>query len=645
MEKKISMVAGKVFSVTAFAMSVYHLWQVLRPSMDPTKHMDIHLAFALSLVFLSTMMIKEDSSESKNPNRILFRQGLSICFLILSLLSTGYIFGSFEALLDRAGRYTGMDTIMGLIMILAVLEATRRTYGLLLPGLVVISLLYGHFGRYLPGLLHHSGYSWPRLIASVTTYLYGIFGTVLNVSATYIVLFMIFGGLLESSGAGQFFIDIAIAIGGKTRSGAAQAAVIGSGLVGSINGSAVANVASTGTFTIPMMKDRGYEPHYAGAVEAVASTGGMIMPPVMGVGAFIMAGIIGVPYGTIALSALPAALMYYVTTGISVHMRALRCGFQPLPDEMIPDKGKLMRKDGIFFLPLLVIIILLISGFSVMRSAFLGCATLVFCYAVKNSMQNPKFIFTKAFWSFLYNGLVSGAKSAMTVAAACAAMGIVTQIFVMSGLAMNIVFFIKSLSASVGLIALLLTMAVTILFGMGVPTTAAYVLVASLAGNVLTELGFDKLAVHLFIYYYAALANITPPVASAALIASKIAKADYFKTSVTASRLGLPGFILPFMFVYHRELLLQGEILSIITILFSSGIGLFCMCACFEGFIFRKLNILERLLMAVCAICGIWPGVKSDILCYVIFAVVVGGQYLESKKRKTAAGDIEAGNS
>ena len=210
MENKISKIAGKIFPVVAFAMSVYHLWQVMMPSIDPTKHMDIHLAFALSLVFLSAMIIKDD----KHSGRTCLSQIASICFLIMALVSTAYIFVNFNALLNRAGRYTGMDTIIGFILILAVLEATRRTYGLLLPGLVVISLLYGHFGKYLPGIFHHAGYSWPRLIASVTTYLYGIFGTVLNVSATYIVLFMIFGGLLESSGAGQFFINIAIALGG-----------------------------------------------------------------------------------------------------------------------------------------------------------------------------------------------------------------------------------------------------------------------------------------------------------------------------------------------------------------------------------------------------------------------------------------------
>ena len=329
-----------------------------------------------------------------------------------------------------------------------------------------------------------------------------------------------------------------------------------------------------------MMKDRGYEPHYAGAVESVASTGGMIMPPVMGVGAFIMSGIIGVPYAKIALCALIPALFYYVTCGVSVHLRALRNGFKPLPDELIPNKKELFKKDGIFFLPLLAIIILLMSGTSVMRSAFLGCIVLVLCYLLKNSVRNPKFILTKDFWMFLYNGLVIGAKSAMTVAAACAAMGIVTQIFVMTGLAMNIVFFIKTLSGNVGILALILTMAVTILFGMGVPTTAAYVLVASLAGSVLIELGFDKIAVHLFIYYYAALANITPPVASAALVASKIAKSDYFKTAATATRLGLPGFILPFMFAYHQELFLMGNPISIISIVLSCAIGLFCMCAC-----------------------------------------------------------------
>lgn len=631
MENIISKVSSKILPVIALAMSLYHLWQVMIPSMDPTLHQDIHLAFALTLVFLSAMNVKN----CEKPKLALASQIASIIFLAFSLISTLYIYVNFDALVNRAGRYTSVDTIIGVIMILAVLEATRRTYGLLLPSLVVIAILYGHFGYLLPGLLHHSGYSWPRLVASVTTYLYGIFGTVLDVSATYIVLFMIFGGLLEASGAGEFFIKVAIALGGKTRSGAAQAAVIGSGLVGSINGSAVANVASTGTFTIPMMKDRGYEPHYAGAVESVASTGGMIMPPVMGVGAFIMSGIIGVPYAKIALCALVPALFYYVTCGISVHMRALRNGFKPLPDEMIPNKKELFKKDGIFFLPLLAIIVLLMSGTSVMRSAFLGCVVLVVCFLLKNSIHNPKFILSKEFWMFLFNGLVSGAKSAMTVAAACAAMGIVTQIFVMTGLAMNIVFFIKTLSGNVGILALVLTMAVTILFGMGVPTTAAYVLVASLAGSVLGELGFNSIAVHLFIYYFAALANITPPVASAALVASKIAKSDYFKTAATATRLGLPGFILPFMFAYHQELLLMGDPLSIISIVFSCGVGLFCMCACFEGYILRKLNLVERLLMAVCAVCGIIPGIYSDLVCYVICVLIIGNQYLQ--RRKAAA--------
>ena len=222
----------------------------------------------------------------------------------------------------------------------------------------------------------------------------------------------------------------------------------------------------------------------------------------------------------------------------------------------------------------------------------------------------------------------------MTVAAACAAMGIVTQIFVMTGLAMNIVFFIKTLSGNVGIVALFLTMAVTILFGMGVPTTAAYVLVASLAGSVLIELGFNSIAVHLFIYYYAALANNTPPVASAALVASKIAKSDYFKTAATATRLGLPGFILPFMFCYHQELLLMGNPLSVIGIIVSCGLGLFSMCACFEGYIFRKLKIWERVLMAVCAVCGIDTGLLTDLICYAIFIVIVGGQYLQVRRAK-----------
>ena len=234
----------------------------------------------------------------------------------------------------------------------------------------------------------------------------------------------------------------------------------------------------------------------------------------------------------------------------------------------------------------------------------------------------------------LLGDLISENPFFSSIITVCAAMGIVTQIFVMTGLAMNIVFFIKTLSGNVGIVALVLTMAVTILFGMGVPTTAAYVLVASLAGSVLIELGFNSIAVHLFIYYYAALANITPPVASAALVASKIAKSDYFKTAATATRLGLPGFILPFMFTYNQELLLMGNPLSIVMLVFSCGLGLFCMCACFEGYIFRPLKWWERILMGVCAVCGIDPGLLTDIICYVIFILVVGGQYLQVRRAK-----------
>ena len=526
---------------------------------------------------------------------------------------------------------------MGASLILILFVATYRTFGKALPILVGIFLLYGRYGYVVPGMLYHAGIAWPRLIVSVTTNLSGMFGTVLEVSSTYIVLFMIFGGLLDASGAGNFFIKFAMSAGGKSRSGAAQAAVISSGLVGSINGSAVANVASTGVFTIPLMKDRGYEPHFAGAVEACASTGGMIMPPVMGVAAFVMSGITGIPYTKIALAALVPALLYYVTISFSVHLRALKKGFKPLTDDEIPSMKEVMFNGAHFMTPLIVIVILMVSGMSAMRSAFFGCVSLLVVVAIRETIRDPKYLTRKDFYVMIYQGFVSGAKSSMSVAAACAAMGIMTQVIINTGMATKIVFLIKSLAGGHMFAALFLTCVISIFFGMGVPTTASYILVASLGAPVLIELGYPTLAVHLFIYYYAILANITPPIASAALVGSQIAKAPYMQTGWTAVRLGLPGFILPFLFVYHPELLLEGSFFACASVILSCLLGMFCMACFFEGWFFTRLSVVEMVGMAAATFLLVKPGTYSDLIGLAIFLAIFFFQYKKGKAAKASA--------
>ena len=614
--------AMKIFSIVAILMSLYQITVVIYPVFSPIEHQDIHLFFALTLIYLWML----GTSKSKKD------KALSIILIIGSIITTGYIFINFMRLTEKIGLITNMDTVIGVMLIIVVLEATRRTFGIPLPILVVVSIFYAKYGELFPGFFNHAGYDWPRLIASLTTSFTGIYGTVLDVSATFLCIFMIFGGMLEASGAGKFFIDLATALGGRTRSGPAQAAVISSGLVGSINGSAVANVVTTGVFTIPLMKKTGYPAHLAGAVEAVASTGGMIMPPVMGVGAFVMSGITGIPYSKIALAALVPALFYYFTCGASVHLFSIKNGFKPMDESMIPNLKKVLKEGAHFLLPLFAIVYYMTTGTSVMRSGFNGIITLIMVVLIRNSIKNPKYLFSKEFWLFIKDGLVSGAKSTMSVAAACAAMGLISQAVVVSGLAFKIVYLIKSLSGGYSLLAVLLTMVVSLFFGMGIPTTASYIIVAVIGAPALTELGFSLLATHLFIYYYAILANLTPPVASAALVASRIAEANYTKTALRAVRLGLPGFILPILFIYNPELILQGTAFDIATSVLSASIGMLALAACSEGYLFDVMNPLERIIMGIGSALMIIPGITTDLIGFTLFIILVVKQFYTRKK-------------
>lgn len=610
----------RIFNVIAIIMCLYQLMYVVYPVFSPVEHMAVHLAFSLVLIYL-WMYYKSESISKKS---------LGILLLVLSLVTLGYILANFMRLTEKIGIIDTMDTVIGVLLILVVLDATTRTFGKALPILSVIFILYAKYGNLFPvGFFNHAGYDWPRLIASLTTNFTGVFGTVLNVSATFLCLFMIFGGMLESSGAGKFFVDLAMSLGGRTRSGPAQASLIGSGLVGSINGSATANVATTGVFTIPLMKKSGYEPHLAAAVEAVASTGGMIMPPVMGAGAFIMAGITGIPYGQIALAALIPALLYYLTCGISVHLYSIRSGFKPIEESLIPDLKEVF-KEAYFLIPLVALVVFMVRGMSVMRAGFNAIVTLILIVAISNTIKNRRYLLTKDFLNFISKGFISGAKSAMSLGAACACMGLISQSIVVSGLSFKLIYLIKTLSQGYSFLALLLTAFVCILFGMGIPTTASYVIVAVTAAPVLIEAGFSTVASHLFIYYYAILANITPPVASAALVASRMADADYTKTAFKTLQLGLAGFVLPFVFMYQPPLILQGGVSEVIFSVLTAVGAMFAFCSASAGYFFDNMGKGERIIMGVAAVLMIVPEWYSSIMGAVIFFALI----LRQRKRK-----------
>ncbi|WP_099355225.1 TRAP transporter permease [Fredinandcohnia onubensis] len=611
-----------IFGILAFTMSLYQLIAVIRPTFSPVEHQAIHLVFALTLVFIWALTSKKNT---------LFKI-IDALLLTGSVISCIYILINFDRLITQAGIINTIDVIIGTILLVVILEATRRTFGIALPILIIISILYVRFGYLFSGFFYHAGIEWPRLITSLTTNLSGVFGSILDVSATFIVLFMIFGGMLDASGAGNFFIKLSMAIGGKSRSGPAQAAVISSGLVGSINGSAVSNVATTGVFTIPLMKKAGYSPKMAASVESVASTGGMILPPVMGVGAFVMAGITGIPYIQIAIAAILPALLYYFTVSTTIHLHALKHDFKKVDDSEIPSVKETLKEGFHFLIPLIAIVYFMVSGMSVMRAGFWGVIILIAVVVIRRTIETKNYVLTQEFWNFIKEGMISGAKNAMSVAAACAAMGVVSQAFIMSGLAFKIVYFIKDLSGGMGLLALVLTMLISIFFGMGVPTTASYILVAVIGASALTELGFPLLSVHLFIFYYAILANITPPVSAAVLVASKIADSNYIKTGITAIRIGLPGFILPFLFVYHPELLLQGSPVEIIAVAISSFLGMFMLAVTFEAYFLKEINVLERIIAGIASLTLMYPGVFTDIIGYLLFGGLLASQIYGRKR-------------
>lgn len=629
-KKQVKSFLTVLFQVVAVCMCLYHISFAVSPRYSPTENQIVHLGFVLVLFYLGMAGKAWDSGKRTVT-------ALNLACVLAALSVAVYLFTNFDTLINTVGLYTKVNLVVGSVLMLLLLDSVNRGFGKALAVIYVVSILYAKYGSHIPGFFNHNGFAWPRMIASLTTNFTGVFGQVLDVSASFITLFMIFGGLLEASGAGRFFIDLALAIGGRTRSGPAQAAVIGSCLVGSINGSAVANVATTGVFTIPMMKERGYEPQFASAVESVASTGGQLMPPVMGSGAFIMAGILGVSYSKIALAAVIPAFLYYLTAGMTVHLHALKLKMKPIPREEQVNLAQVMKEGWYNLIPLAAVFYMLIRGMSVSRAGFWGIMTMIAVFAAAGTLkETKKFIFTKKFWLFMKNAFVSGAKSTLTVAVACAVMGIVAQVVNMTGLSLKIVYQLRIIAGDIPFLAVVLTMMISVFFGMGVPTTASYVMVAIIAAPVLVEFGFPPIGVHMFVYFYAILANITPPIATAALVASRIGEADYMKTAVQSVKVGIAGFIIPFMFLYHPELLMDGAPVQILLVVLTSVLGVFCLAVFFEKWFCTHVNPIERAGFLVTAGLLIYPEFATSLVGIVLFLALLAGQKIKVKKAEPA---------
>jgi len=510
---------------------------------------------------------------------------------------------------------TLQDVIFGLLMILGVLEITRRAIGVAMPLVCIAFLLYPWFGKYIPGPLGHNGYDISRVISAIYSDL-GVFGTPLGVASSIVFYYILLGSFLIKFGAGQFFIDIANSIAGRKRGGPAKVAVIASALFGTISGSSIANVATTGSFTIPLMKKNGFKSHFAGAVEAVASTGGQIMPPIMGSTAFILAEFTGIPYSEVALRSFLPAILYFIAIFIMVDMEAALTNIRVLDEMIVPKLKEVLREGIILSLPLFVIIICLFTlrmG-TTMAALWAIVATIISCLIKYPSRLNL---------NSLKEVLTNGPLSSLGIISTCATAGLIVGIVSFTGLGTNVGILIMGIAGNFKILVLILTMLIALILGMGLPTAPAYILSAAVCAPILQQVGILKFPAHLFIAYSSLLAMITPPVALAAYTAAGIARADPTKVGYTALKLGLTGLIVPYMFVYGPSLVLYGSTLSVIRSAITAIVGIYLLSSSLQGFyLVKRVKLFFRIFLLICALLLIDAKFITDLFGFGILFII-----------------------
>ena len=538
-----------------------------------------------------------------------------------------YILMNWERIAVSGGVVNATDIAFGCIAVLVVLEATRRAVGPVLALVALVFLAYAFFGHLIPGTLGHRRYSLERVIKFMYTGTEGIFGAAMNVSANYVALFVLFGSLLERFGGGQLFVDLAYSLTGRMRGGPAKASVVSSALMGTMSGSAVANVVTTGAFTIPLMKKNGYKPQVAAAVEAVASTGGQIMPPVMGAAAFLMAEITGISYGSIMIAALIPAFMYFFAIFVVVDLEALKENIGVADDSQIQRVGAVLRHGGYLLIPLILLIVLIFTGYS----AIYSCAYAIAAVLVIDLIFSKD---RKQIGKKFFGALLKGMKSIISIACACAAAGIICGVISLTGVGTKFSSLMLSVANNNVLIALLMTMVASLILGCGLPTTAAYMVLATLAVPALTKLGVPLLAAHLFVLYFGSISTITPPVALSAYAGAAIAEANPNKVGYTAFRFGIVAFVAPYMFVYNPALLMSGSVLAIAVSAVTAILGTYSVAVAVQGYWKIHATAVERVLAFVGG-CGIMlSGLAFNGIGLALIALAAGMQLLRIRRTK-----------
>lgn len=629
--------------IVSIAFVLFQLYATLSGMITAQVLRASHLAFVQFLAFLLFPPTKKSPKNTLPWYDIVLAFAGAACWL--------YIVINFDTLVRRSGNNTTLDVVIGIIGILILFESCRRIVGLPIMIIAGCFIVYAFVGKYLPGFLHHRGYSLQRVVCHLFYNTEGIMGTPIGACSTFIFLFILFGALLEKTGIGQFFIDVCNAIAGGASGGPAKVAVLSSALLGTVSGSSVSNTVGSGSFTIPMMKKLGYKGEFAGAVEAAASTGGQIMPPIMGAAAFLMAESLGLPYITIVKAAVIPALLYFAGIFITVHLEAKKLGLKGLPREQLPKFLPLFLRRGYMIIPLIVIIYFLCAGKTAVFAALMGivsCIVIGLAVSIVDLAKGRKPTFGG---KDIVEVMCTAARNIISVAIACGMAGIIIGIVTLTGLGLKLGAGLVSLAHGKLFLTLMFTMIASIILGMGAPTTANYLITSTITAGAIIQLGVEPLAAHMFAFYFGIIADVTPPVALAAIAGAAIAKAKPMKTALNATKLAIGAFIIPYMCVYNPQMLMiDASVGSILWIIFTALIGMFGISVALEGYGFRKtglfsdtnmnsgivktFDIVERIAFAIAGLLCVIPETSTDIAGLIVIAVMCVSQIARKKISK-----------
>lgn len=618
--RELTGIVKSFFYIAAIAFSSFHLYTLGLVPLMAMKMRTIHITGIVAMIFLLYPATKKSSRKY-----VSILDWILFCLVIIVGI---YTYINIDIIGARGGSYTHTNVIFGGIFIFLIFEATRRAIGNVLLSVPIIFILYALFGRFLPGFLGHTGFNISRIIRHLYLTTEGIMGITTGVSASYVFLFVLFGAFLSKSGMINFLNQLALSLTGATRGGPAKVAVISSAMMGTISGSAASNVATTGTFTIPLMKKLGYPPNFSAGVEAAASTAGQITPPVMGAGAFLIAEFLGIPYLMVLSAAIVPALLYYVGIFSSVDIKARKLNLKGKRKSEIPNLYKLLKKDGHLLIPIIAIFYLLISGYTAIYAASRAIVVAIITSWLRKS--------TRLGYKGILDSLYLGAKTVLPVAIACIVVGNVVGIISLTGLGVRLGMELLSLAGGMIFPMLFFTMIVTIILGMGLPTSAAYIIAATTTAPALINAGMNPITSHLFVFYFAILAGITPPVAITAYIAAGISGGEPNRVAWQAMKLAFSGFIVPYMFISSPTLLLiEGTILSKLLAVCTALVGVMVASVATEGYFNKPLHIFERILCFIIGLLLINVGILTDLVGLVLLLVFIlkNKEFIKSSKK------------